>query len=111
MDENKEETSDILLNEESSNLEEEIVETTTSDGQTTITIYEHFCKGCDICVEVCPKDVLRMVVALDRWEGRIDSTVSKISEATIVLSLPPLKPTNQGRSSSKYSCLKHSLID
>ena len=26
----------------------------------TITIYEKLCKGCEICVEFCPTDVLAM---------------------------------------------------
>lgn len=34
-----------------------------------IGIHEAFCKGCAICVEICPKDVLEMVDVIDRWEG------------------------------------------
>ncbi|NQT34383.1 4Fe-4S binding protein [bacterium] len=43
---------------------------------TIITIYRHYCKGCEICSEVCPKDVLKMVVATDRWEGSIVEVVN-----------------------------------
>jgi NAD-dependent dihydropyrimidine dehydrogenase PreA subunit len=34
-----------------------------------IAIDEILCKGCTICVEICPKDVIEMVDAIDRWEG------------------------------------------
>ena len=71
MDEKPNEAPNIVESEEAESLEEEIVSATTSDQQTTIVIYRHFCKGCDICAEVCPKGVLRMVVAADRWEGSI----------------------------------------
>ncbi len=57
--------------EESAGHAENIVESTTTDGQTTIKILKHYCKGCEICVDVCPKEVLDMVVTLDRWEGTI----------------------------------------
>jgi hypothetical protein len=32
-----------------------------------------------------------------------------IEAASIVLSLPPLKPTSHGRGSSKYNCLRESV--
>jgi 2-oxoglutarate ferredoxin oxidoreductase subunit delta len=60
-----------VINDESEFRADDTVKTTTSDGQTTIIILRHFCKGCELCVEVCPKDVLHMVVATDRWEGAI----------------------------------------
>ncbi len=71
MAENKDPHSKPLVAEsdEASLRETQTVSTTSSDGQTTINILLHYCKGCEICVEVCPKNVLRMVVASDRWEG------------------------------------------
>ncbi len=36
-----------------------------------ITINNIFCKGCVICVEVCPTDVLEMIDTPDRWEGAV----------------------------------------
>jgi len=59
----------IPISEESAGHVIESVESVSSDGQIIITIHQHFCKGCEICEEVCPKDVLKMVVAPDRWEG------------------------------------------
>lgn len=59
----------IASREEGADLAEEILEEVSSDGQTIITIYHHYCKGCDICAEVCPKGTLKMVLATDRWEG------------------------------------------
>lgn len=60
-----------VISDESEVHAEDTVKTTTSDGQTTIVIHRHYCKGCELCVEVCPKDVLHMVTATDRWEGAI----------------------------------------
>ncbi len=37
----------------------------------TITILEDFCKGCTICVDICPEDVLEMVPVGSRWQGNI----------------------------------------
>ncbi len=31
-----------------------------ASNQITVEIKEAWCKGCDICVQVCPKDVLIM---------------------------------------------------
>lgn len=62
---------DEVLSEESENKGEDIVSFTTSDQETTIRILRHYCKGCEICAEVCPKGVLRMVEAIDRWEGSL----------------------------------------
>jgi 2-oxoglutarate ferredoxin oxidoreductase subunit delta len=36
-----------------------------------ITILEEWCKGCTICVEVCPTDVLKMESVGTRWQGSI----------------------------------------
>ena len=75
-DNSKSNKSDLLISEESAVLEEDTVESVSSDSMTIITIYRHFCKGCEICDEVCPKDVLKMVVAADRWEGSIVEVVN-----------------------------------
>lgn len=29
-------------------------------GRFTITVNQAYCKGCEICVQICPKGVLRM---------------------------------------------------
>lgn len=59
----------IASNDECVKATDEVLTAITSDGQTKIVVNLGFCKGCEICVEVCPKAVLRMVVAMDRWEG------------------------------------------
>jgi len=74
-DKDKLEATIALGSEESASLDEDIVSHTTSDQQTTVIVLRHWCKGCEICVEVCPKDVLRMVVTPDRWEGTIVEVV------------------------------------
>lgn len=66
----------VLESEESASHVKDTIHITTEDGQTTITILRHFCKGCEICAEVCPKDVLQMAIALDRWEGSIVEVVN-----------------------------------
>ncbi|MDP8229024.1 MAG: 4Fe-4S binding protein [Candidatus Electryoneaceae bacterium] len=66
----------VIASEESAVRDEKIVSSTTSDGETTIYIYEHYCKGCEICVEVCPKGVLDMVTASDRWEGTMVKVIN-----------------------------------
>ncbi|MBM3328486.1 MAG: 4Fe-4S dicluster domain-containing protein [Calditrichaeota bacterium] len=43
--------------------------TRNQEGGIAIVIHRHLCKGCEICAEVCPKDVLQMIVTPDRWEG------------------------------------------
>ncbi len=55
--------------EESDAREADIVEGKSEANQITIRVFRHYCKGCDICAEVCPKGVLRMETATDRWEG------------------------------------------
>ncbi len=44
---------------------------TTKDGNTRIEIDKALCKGCQICAEVCPRDVLVMADAPDKWEGTL----------------------------------------
>ena len=44
---------------------------TTKDGKTRIEIDKALCKGCQICAEVCPRDVLVMADAPDKWEGTL----------------------------------------
>ncbi len=43
----------------------------TGKNGFTITIDEEFCKGCTICVEVCPKDTLKMIPVGSRWQGSL----------------------------------------
>ncbi len=59
----------IAVSEECVKATDEVITAVTSDGQTRIVVNLGFCKGCEICVEVCPKAVLKMAVAMDRWEG------------------------------------------
>ena len=66
----------IAIHEETAGHAEDIAESETSDRQTKIIIYRHFCKGCELCAEVCPKGVLRMALAPDRWEGTIVEVVN-----------------------------------
>jgi len=49
----------------------DILEGHSESNKITIRIFARLCKGCEICAEVCPKSVLRMEVAPDRWEGTI----------------------------------------
>jgi 2-oxoglutarate ferredoxin oxidoreductase subunit delta len=49
--------------------------TTSTVTGTKIIILEEYCKGCNICVEVCPKDTLAMVPVGTRWQGSVVKTV------------------------------------
>lgn len=51
--------------------DEQRVSVTGKTNNVTIVIDELFCKGCTICVEVCPKDTLIMVPIGTRWQGTI----------------------------------------
>jgi len=62
---------EIPVSEESTGKTAHTVSTTSANQQITIIIHEHYCKGCEICSLVCPKEVLEMVLAPDRWEGAI----------------------------------------
>lgn len=54
-----------------------LVKSVSANGDYTIIINETWCKGCRICVDLCPNSVLIMVDAPDRWEGAI-ARVDKI---------------------------------
>jgi 2-oxoglutarate ferredoxin oxidoreductase subunit delta len=47
------------------------VESVSTDSQFKLLVNETWCKGCRICVDLCPQHVLIMVEASDRWEGSI----------------------------------------
>lgn len=49
---------------------EETVSVSEKKGHT-IRILEDYCKGCTICVEVCPTNVLKMVPIGTRWQGSV----------------------------------------
>jgi len=53
------------------------VETVSVSEKTghKIRILEEYCKGCTICVEVCPTDVLKMEPIGTRWQGSVVVTV------------------------------------
>ena len=44
---------------------------TGEDNGIKIVIDEEYCKGCTICVDVCPKDTLKMAPIGSRWQGSI----------------------------------------
>ncbi|RPH93564.1 4Fe-4S dicluster domain-containing protein [candidate division KSB1 bacterium] len=48
-----------------------LVKTKSASGDYTVEINETWCKGCRICVDLCPNNVLVMVEVPDRWEGSI----------------------------------------
>lgn len=58
-----------LTHEEAEKREEEIHRATNTAGSITVVVLRHYCKGCEICAQVCPKGVLKMVLTPDRWEG------------------------------------------
>ena len=62
---------EIIVSEESAGLAEDTVSFISTDGRKTVKIHKHFCKGCEICAEICPKTVLHMTFAPDRWEGTV----------------------------------------
>jgi len=41
-----------------------------------IEIINEFCKGCDICVDVCPQNVLAMRDDPARWQGSVAIVVN-----------------------------------
>ncbi len=48
-----------------------LVETVSANGQFKLLVHETWCKGCRICVDLCPTKTLAMVESPDRWEGSI----------------------------------------
>lgn len=48
-----------------------LVETISANGQFKLLVHETWCKGCRICVDLCPTKTLEMVESSDRWEGAI----------------------------------------
>ena len=46
-----------------------------------ITIDRLWCKGCNICVVMCPVDALKMIDAPDKWEGS-EAVVKDIDACT-----------------------------
>jgi 2-oxoglutarate ferredoxin oxidoreductase subunit delta len=48
-----------------------LVESVSTGGAYRLVVNETWCKGCRICVDLCPQNVLSMVEAHDRWEGAI----------------------------------------
>lgn len=49
----------------------EVVKSVSSSGLYILEINETWCKGCRICVDLCPQKVLEMVEAPYRWEGTV----------------------------------------
>ena len=48
-----------------------MVTTISTSGEYKLVVNEVWCKGCRICVDLCPSKVLDMVEAPERWEGTI----------------------------------------
>ncbi len=50
---------------------EHIVTSVSTSGDYKLIVNELWCKGCRICVDLCPQHVLEMVEAPERWEGTV----------------------------------------
>jgi 2-oxoglutarate ferredoxin oxidoreductase subunit delta len=48
-----------------------LVTSVSTSGQFKLVVNETWCKGCRICVDLCPTKTLSMAEAPDRWEGVI----------------------------------------
>lgn len=48
-----------------------LVKSISSNSEYSLVVNETWCKGCRICVDLCPSHVLEMVEANDRWEGTV----------------------------------------
>ncbi|MCX6639171.1 MAG: 4Fe-4S binding protein [bacterium] len=47
----------------------DIIRYEAKEKDIVIIIDRDLCKGCDICVQVCKQDGLKLVDAPDKWEG------------------------------------------
>lgn len=52
-------------------IEEGISTIGKKEEKVTIGHWQEACKGCGICVDVCPKDVWKMTKTLDKWNGEL----------------------------------------
>lgn len=52
-----------------------IVESSSTSGLYKLVVNETWCKGCRICVDLCPTRTLEMVDSPDRWEGTVVKVV------------------------------------
>ena len=52
-----------------SNSPDSFIVTKSEKTGHALAISDSMCKGCTICVVICPKDVLVMVELIHRWEG------------------------------------------
>ncbi|MCC6477028.1 4Fe-4S binding protein [bacterium] len=57
-------------------MEIKFVESESSNKLYRLVVNETWCKGCKICVDMCPTKTLAMVEAPDRWEGSIVKVVA-----------------------------------
>jgi len=48
-----------------------LVTSVSTSGEYRLVVNETWCKGCRICVDLCPNHVLEMTEAPDRWEGTV----------------------------------------
>lgn len=53
-----------------------LVKSVSTNGEYSLVVNETWCKGCRICVDLCPTNTLEMIEARDRWEGAIVKVVN-----------------------------------